>query len=289
MKLMESKQLVEDIHLATKTEAARLVDAGFAPHLAVVLVGEDEASLRYIDIKSKRGKEDGVTVSVYYIEADAPKAEAFQLVDYLALDSDVHGIIVQLPLPEQWSEAETDDLISRIPNHKDVDGLNGQWKEQSYQDYGMKSLDLPFTSYLPPMVASVCLLLEHYEHQLEGKNIVVVGKGKLVGGPLTTFFEKLGLNVTAVDEHTDDILSITSKADILISGTGVANLITYQWVKEGAVVLDCADDVHRDSVDQVASEVAPARGGLGPLTVAWLLRNVVAAAAQQYRERGGEE
>ncbi|CAN5145472.1 bifunctional methylenetetrahydrofolate dehydrogenase/methenyltetrahydrofolate cyclohydrolase FolD [soil metagenome] len=289
MELMESKQLVASLHLAAKKEAARLVDAGFAPHLAVVLIGEDEASLRYIDIKSKRGKEDGVTVSVYYIEADAPKSEAQQMVDYLAGDTDVHGIIVQLPLPGSWSKAETADLIAKIPNHKDVDGLNGAWMEQSYQGTGLKSLNLPFTSYLPPMVASVCLLLEAYQLPLEGKNIVVVGRGKLVGAPLTHFFEKQGLNVTAVDEHTDDIFSITSKADILIAGTGVENLITYQWVKEGATVMDCANDVHRDSVDQVARFVAPARGGLGPVTVAWLLRNVVAAAAQQFRERGGQD
>lgn len=287
MKLMESKQLGASLHLATKQEAARLVDHGFAPHLAVVLVGEDEASLRYIDIKSKRGKEDGVTVSIYHLEADTPKEEVHKTVEFLAGDSDVHGIIVQLPLPESWSKEELDALILKIPVHKDVDGLNGDWKEQPFAGYGRKSLDKPFSSFLPPMVAAVGLLMEQYDVDLAGKKIVVVGRGKLVGQPVATFFEKLGHDVTTVDEHTEDILSITTQADVLIVGTGVPNLITYQWVKPGAIVMDCSEDVHRDSVDQLAAMVAPSRGGLGPLTVAWLLRNVVAAAAQQFREQGG--
>ena len=128
------------------------------------------------------------------------------------------------------------------------------------------------------MVAAVCLLLSHYKISLNDKRIVIVGKGILVGQPLVTFFQKLGYTVESVDEETEHILTITKQADILIAGTGSPDLITFQWVKAGAVVLDCAHDVHRDSVDQIAGAVAPATGGLGPLTVAWLLHNTIRAA-----------
>lgn len=284
---MQSNQLVADLNLATRKEAARLVDSGVSPHLAVVLIGDNEASLTYIDVKTKRGKENGVIVSVYHVEDSAPKQEAYQLVNYLAEDPEVHGIIIQLPLPKNWSENELDELLAAIPASKDVDGLRGTWKEQAYQGTSLENLNQPLSSYLPPMVAAVCLLLDSYGITLEEKRIVLVGKGRLVGTPVQEFFEKMHLHVVSVDDETEGILGITTQADVLISGTGVDNLITHEWVKPGAIVLDCSSDVHRDSVDQVASYVSPAKGGLGPITVAWLLRNVVSAASQQYRKEGG--
>jgi len=175
------------------------------------------------------------------------------------------------------------ELFQHIAPEKDVDGLRGDWRQQHYSSTSALSLKARLPLALPPMVAAVCLLLDYYKIQLENQKIVVVGKGMLVGQPLEAFLKNdQKLDVTLVDEETDDILAITSAADVLISGTGSKDLITYQWVKEGAVVLDCAQDVHRDSVDQVAAAVAPSVGGLGPLTVTWLLFNTVQAAGQQH-------
>lgn len=279
MKLLESKQIIGDIYHRLKHESAHIIDGGTTPHLAVVLVGEDPDSLRYIDIKTKRGKEVGVTVSVYHLEEDATKEEIKETVSFLGGDDDVHAIIVQLPLPGNWTEQEQQELFNLIPPAKDVDGLRGDWESQSYQGMTRAELEQPHAYFLPPMVASVCLLLEKYKLTPADKKTIIVGRGKLVGQPLEAFFKKLNYEVLAVDEETDDILSKTIEADILISGTGSENLITYQWVKPDAIVLDCANDVHRDSVDQVAGYVAPSTGGLGPITVAWLLRNTVTAAS----------
>ena len=136
-------------------------------------------------------------------------------------------------------------------------------------------------AFLPPMIGAVVSLLDHYAISLADKKIVIVGKGRLVGEPLSTYFKAAGLDVESVDETTERILDVTKTADILITGTGEKDLITYQWVKEGAVVVDCAQDLHRDSVEQVASAVTPEIGGVGPLTVNWLLTNLITAAELQ--------
>lgn len=280
MHLLTSDAIIGKFYEKLHAEGAALVDAGVSPHLAVVLVGSNEDSLRYIDIKTKRGKEVGLMVSVYHLEPEEAAAQLIPTLDYLSDDADTHGIIVQLPVPG-YGEKDLPAVFEHIAPEKDVDGLRGDWRSQSYENMSEAELlkDRPFA--LPPMVASVCTLLNHYQIDLVGKKIVIVGRGVLVGQPLEAFFSAQGLDVQTVDEDTDHILDITKQADVLIAGTGTPNLITYQWVKEGAIVLDCAQDAHRDSVDQVASAVAPATGGLGPLTVTWLLQNTLTATAHQ--------
>jgi|GEM_PF-1050535 len=279
MKLLESAPIVNILAEEIRVKTVALVDRGIDPHLAVVLVGTHPESLKYIDIKTRKAKECGIIVSVYSIEEDAPREEIVSTIDFLSADPEVHGLIVQLPLPGNWTQVELDELFQHIAPEKDVDGLRGDWRKQHYAGTSAAALREGAPFALPPMVAAVCLLLDYYKIDLTNKNIVVIGKGMLVGQPLESFLKgDQKLKVTLVDEETNDILAITSAADILISGTGSKDLVTYQWVKEGAVVLDCAQDVHRDSVDQVASAVAPSVGGLGPLTVSWLLYNTVQAA-----------
>jgi methylenetetrahydrofolate dehydrogenase (NADP+)/methenyltetrahydrofolate cyclohydrolase len=177
-------------------------------------------------------------------------------------------------------------LIQTISPEKDVDGLRGDWQKLSHTQTSLAALSAPSPYAMPPMVNSVVSLLDHYQISLTDKKIVLVGEGRLAGGPLLTYFKKLDLDVVAVNEESEQILAISKEADILISATGVDNLITYQWVKEGAVVIDCAADIHEDSVVQVASALAPAKGGVGPLTVAWLLHNTVQASIQSRRNHG---
>jgi methylenetetrahydrofolate dehydrogenase (NADP+)/methenyltetrahydrofolate cyclohydrolase len=282
MKLLESSPIVSSLFQELCTMSSEIIDRGVSPHLAVVLVGSHPDSLKYIDIKTKKAKECGIIVSVYHMEDDTDRKEIAAALDFLSNDDDVHGIIVQLPLPGNPKQEELEELFSHIAPEKDVDGLRGEWRSQHYAAPTAVALHAGLPHALPPMVAAVCLLLDFYNIALTDKKIVIVGRGMLVGQPLEAFLKgDQKLDVQVVDEETPDILTITQSADILIGGTGSPNLITYQWVKAGAVVLDCAQDVHRDSVDQVAGAVAPAVGGLGPLTVSWLLFNTLRAAAQQ--------
>ncbi len=278
MQSLTSKQLLRKLKFDLKNQVASLIDSGTDPHLAAVLVGDDESSLNYIDIKTRVGKEVGVIVSLYHIEESASLDEIKETIAFLSQDDEIHGIILQLPLPEKFSQENVDELIAKIPASKDVDGLRGDWKKLTYTSYSTESLlgNQPYA--LPPMVGSVTSLLNEYDISLDSKRVVLVGNGRLVGQPLSEFYGSLGINVQAVDETTPNIFAITSEADILVTGTGVPNLVTYQWVKPGATVIDCSGDVHEDSVSQVAEALSPAIGGVGPLTVFWLLHNTYQAA-----------
>lgn len=277
MLTLSSKPLVEKIQLTTKQEVARLIDEGIDPQLGVVLVGNNPQSLRYIAIKSKMAKECGIIVSLYHLEEGSSLSTVQETLFFLSEDKDIQGIILQLPLPKTFSSSEVDVLINDIAPLKDVDGLRGDWQSLTYKGVNLAALSARQRVALPPMVLSVLSLLDHYNLSLEGKKVVTVGKGRLVGQPLFAFLKKLNIDVEWVDEETPHILDITQQADILITGTGQPNLITYQWVKEGAVVVDCSGDVHVDSVSQVVSALSPATGGVGPLTTAWLLHNTIQA------------
>ncbi len=281
MQLLSSAELVKTLAAHTERAAAELLERDIFPHLAILLVGSNSDSLTYIDKKQARAKELGITISIYHIEEEEPHDQAVLALDHLSTDEEVHGIIVQLPLPESWSKDETDQLLTHIAPEKDVDGLRGNWVETLTPSTDAAATIMSSQVALPPMVAAVVLLLNHHAISLVGKKIVLVGHGRLVGTPLLQFLTAMGLDVVAVDEETEKILGITKQADILISGTGQPDLITYLWIKEGAVVVDCARDVHRDSVDQIAEAVAPATGGVGPVTVQWLLHNTVLAATTQ--------
>lgn len=278
MQSLKSQPITDRLHHSIKERAAALIDRGIDPQVAVVMVGTDPESATYVSIKEKRAKEDGIILSLYHLAADAPFVEIEQTLQFLATDPDMHGIVLQLPLPKRFTASEVDRLIALIPPSKDVDGLAGGWKRRSYASAHTATLQEYQADPLPPMVLAVLSLLDHYQVPLEGKRIVLVGNGRLVGAPLHAFFQLLGLSDQVVDEHTENILAITKEADILITGTGERGLVTYQWVKEGATVIDCSGDIHTGSVEQVAGALSPAQGGIGPLTVAWLLHNVINAA-----------
>ena len=280
MQTLLSQPVVTILKERTKATVTRLLAKDIEPHLAVILVGEDPSSLKYITIKSRVAKEVGIIVSLYHLEEESSPEQIAETLTFLSKDPEVHGIIVQLPLPEHIPADKIDWLLNQIDPLKDVDGLRGDWKQQEYAGHGLVDLARPQPYSLPPMVASVLSLLDHYQIELANKKVVLVGKGRLVGQPLEDFFKKQKITVQSVDEETEDILHITVSADVLVAGTGQPDLVTYQWVKEGAVVIDCDRDVHSDSVSQIAAALAPSTGGVGPLTVAWLLHNTAEAAAQ---------
>lgn len=281
MQILYSQPIREKVLASVKEKAAGLIDGGKEPHLAVVLVGDNQDSWRYVNIKSKQAKEVGITISLYHLPEKSTYGEVEKTVAYLAEDPDIKGIIIQLPLPDHFTETQVGLLIEKIPVHKDVDGLRGDWKNNKFNALGEvfeNAVDYSF--FIPPLAWGVAALLNYYKIDAKVKRVVIVGGGRLVGQPLLQMFKMLKIEAQLVDEDTEDILRVTKQADILISGTGQKNLITYQWIKEGAVVVDCAADIHADSVQQVAAAVSPSVGGVGPLTVVWLLMNTVTATAR---------
>ena len=275
-----SAPIVELLHSQTRVLSARLVDSGVDPQLAVVIVGDDPASHTYVNLKKRTAVSLGIIVSIYYLEEGTLLETVRETVQFLASDPEVHGLIIQLPLPSSL-RAHTDELVSLIPVEKDVDGLSVAWESSSLPDPTIANFLENAGPALPPMIGSVISLLDHYHIPLHGKQVVLIGAGRLVGAPLQTYLGQIGVNVESVDEETPKILDRTKKADIVVTGTGQPELVTYQWVKEGVVVINASNDVHVDSVRQVAQAMSPAQGGVGPLTVAWLLYNTARAAGRQ--------
>ena len=280
MVILNSKNLVSRIHAKTAAEVAMLAVRGIEPQLAVVLVGDDPASQTYVGIKERRAKDVGITYSNYYLPHGTSGEKLRETLVFLDSDSEVNGLILQLPLGKPL---DTGSALACISSRKDVDGLNNGWAadvtpHSPDEAEGFASQPVLY----PPMVQGVVSLLAEYGLEYRNKKIVVVGNGRLVGQPLATYLAGQGCDITVATEETPQITAITQQADVLICGTGQPNLITYQWVKPEAVVIDCARDVHMDSVSQVASAIAPSVGGIGPLTVAWLLNNTVRATLEAH-------
>jgi methylenetetrahydrofolate dehydrogenase (NADP+)/methenyltetrahydrofolate cyclohydrolase len=255
---MTSHTITEKLYADLKKKVEAILATGMQPSLAVVLVGHDPKSELYVSsIKQKRAEELGIEFTIHRLDQSVSQEAILETIEKLNAESSVSGIIVQLPLPEHL---DTNAILNTIDSKKDVDGLRSG------------------SPYLPPTVAAITQLFESYDIPLADKKITIVGKGRLVGAPLFDELKKLHLNVEACDEWTDDLVGKTVSADILISATGDPGLIKPEMVKDGAVVIDVDEDVHYETVAPKTSYITPQRGGVGPLTVAFLLSNVVEAA-----------
>lgn len=242
------------------------------PCLAVIQVGDDPASNVYINAKEKACNEVGIYFK--HLKYDENVLEKLLINKIIELNNDeyVNGILVQLPLP---SNLNAQRIINHITSSKDVDGLN---------DINTGKLVNDRDGMLPCTAAGIIELLNAYEVPMEGKNVVIVGRSKLVGKPLISLFLKNNATVTVCHSKTNDLGSYTSKADILVVATGVKHLIGPDEVKEGAVVIDVGvtrednkiyGDVDLDAVKDKVSLITPPVGGVGPMTVAMLLKNVM--------------
>ncbi len=256
---MTSHTIIRQMEPALKGRVQALTEAGHQPHLAVILVGHDPQSELYVSsIKRRQAEALGIDYTIHRFDEQTEEATVLQTIEQLNREVAVSGIIIQLPLP---AHLDTDKLINAVDRHKDVDGLTQH---------------SPFT---PPTVSAILELLAAYDIPLVNKNIVVVGQGRLVGKPLLAAFRAMGLPATACDDSIGEALGqCTLQADILVSATGEENLITPAMVKEGAVVIDVDHDVVYDQVEEKVGFITPQKGGVGPLTVMFLLMNVVEAA-----------
>jgi methylenetetrahydrofolate dehydrogenase (NADP+) / methenyltetrahydrofolate cyclohydrolase len=274
-----SARLVDGAGVARRVreEVARDV-AGLPepPGLATVLVGDDPASTIYVRSKRKRCVEAGIRDLHRHLPGDVTQARAATVIDELAADPAVSGILLQLPLPPHLDAAA---LVGRIPPEKDVDGL-------TEASAGRLALGRP--GLRPCTPAGVIVLLDEVGVELDGAHAVVVGRSDLVGKPMVQLLLGRHATVTVCHSRTRDLTAMCRRADVLVVAAGVPRLLGAEAVRPGAVVIDVGihrtgtglcGDVDADPVRAVAGALTPVPGGVGPMTIAMLLRNTVAAAA----------
>ncbi|MET7569430.1 bifunctional 5,10-methylenetetrahydrofolate dehydrogenase/5,10-methenyltetrahydrofolate cyclohydrolase [Streptomyces sp. NPDC005492] len=261
--------------VAEEVAATAVTSPGSVPGLATVLVGDDPASAVYVAAKRRAIKEAGMRDFHRHLPQDATHDDVAAVVDALAADPDVSGILLQLPLPRQLDAAA---LIDRIPVTKDVDGLTTA---------SLGLLARGERGLRPCTPSGVIELLDAEGVPLQGANVAVVGWGELVGKPLTQLLLRRGATVSVAHEFTVDLAAVTRPADIVVVATGVRGLIGPEHVAPGAVVIDVgihrtpsglAGDVRSEELDGIAGRITPVPGGVGPMTIAMLLVNTLRAA-----------
>ncbi len=253
------------------------------PGLAVIIVGEDPASKVYVRNKKLACEEVGYLSREYALPAETPEQELLSLIDKLNADSEIDGILVQLPLPRGFDEKK---VIQHISPSKDVDAF-------SYVNVGR--ITVGDADFVPCTPAGVMELLSYYNIELEGKRAVVVGRSNIVGKPQALLLLEKNATVTVAHSRTRDLASVTREADVLVVAVGRAKFVTADMVKEGAVVIDVGmnrdengklcGDVDFASVESKASYITPVPGGVGPMTITELMKNTYTA----YTRHVGEE
>ncbi len=277
-KILDGKAFANELGQNLKEKVKKLKEEGITPHFCVINIGDDPASKIYVRTKKRRAEKMGIIQDIYQMPADTEQAEALALIDKLNADPTINGVMVQLPAPKQ---IDADELLERIDPNKDVDGLTPAnigrlWMEDHFIE--------------PATAEGIIALLKHYQIKLDGKNVVVVGRSNIVGKPLAALMLEQNATVTICHLHTQNLGEITKKADIVVSATGQAFLITADMVKDGAVVVDVGmnhvngklvGDVDFDNVKEKASYITPVPGGVGPLTVQFLMEAVVKLTRRQ--------
>ncbi len=283
--LIDGKAIAESVRAEVKgLVEARLAAGKSAPGLATVLVGDNPASHSYVRSKRKSSAEVGIESFGFELPASATQAEVEQLVGELNRDPRVHGILVQLPLPDGLDE---EAILSLISLHKDVDGFHPV-------NIGRLAMKRREPLFVPCTPAGCIYMLEKTLPSLRGLNAVVLGRSNIVGMPVALLLVRADATVTICHSRTRDLPWVVRQADVLVAAVGRPQMVRGDWVKPGAVVIDVGinriedpsapkgsrlvGDVAFDEVKEVASHITPVPGGVGPMTIAMLLRNTYRAA-----------
>ncbi|MGM7679880.1 bifunctional methylenetetrahydrofolate dehydrogenase/methenyltetrahydrofolate cyclohydrolase [Microbacterium sp. A94] len=284
--VLDGKAASAEIKAELTERVAALKVKGITPGIATVLVGADPASQLYVGMKHRQSEAVGMNSIQRELPADATQEQVEALIDELNADPDCHGYIVQLPLPKH---IDTDAILERIDPDKDADGLH-----PTNLGRLVLNVNAPIHTPLPCTPRGVIELLQRNGYDLAGKHVVVVGRGVTIGRPMGLLLTRRDINATVTQVHTGtpDMSPYLRQADVIVAGAGVKHLIRAEDVKPGAAVLDVGvtresnpetgknkvyGDVHPD-VAEVAGFLSPNPGGVGPMTVALLLTNVVEAA-----------
>jgi methylenetetrahydrofolate dehydrogenase (NADP+) / methenyltetrahydrofolate cyclohydrolase len=282
--IIDGKEFAATLRATVGRQVTRLKEAhGVTPGLSVVLVGEDPASQVYVRNKGKSTLEAGMNSQQFNMPATASHAEVLTKVEELNADPAVHGILVQLPLPDQVDETV---IINAIDPNKDVDGFHviSTGRLWTGQD-----------SMVPCTPLGCLLMLRHYVGDLAGRSAIVLGRSNIVGKPMASLLIKESCTVTVAHSKTHDLPGECRRADIVIAAVGRPEMVRADWIKPGATVIDVGinrieregknklvGDVAFDEVKEVAGAITPVPGGVGPMTIACLLRNTLHAACRQH-------
>ena len=295
--IIDGKAFAAKIRAEVKEDSDKLISQKRVdPCLAVVLVGENPASKVYVGQKTKMAAECNIKTKDYKLDASTDQETLLKLIDDLNNDESVHGILVQLPLPKQIDERK---VIDAIVVEKDVDGFHAI-------NAGRLSIggDMLKRAFVPCTPLGSLLLLKDQINDLKGKSAVVIGRSNIVGKPMSQLLIEESCTVTVVHSKTKEIEKVCSQADIIVAAIGRAEMIDSKWLKDDAVVIDVGinrititkedgsegskivGDVDFESASTKASKITPVPGGVGPMTIACLLRNTVTSA---YRHAGLED
>jgi len=282
MKILDGKKLAEKILERNKKE---IKNHRLNLKLAVILVGENPVSKIFVEQKKKACEKVRIDFDLLKFSEKIKKPELKEKIGKICKKSNISGVIIQLPLPKKFIPEE---FLNLIPEEKDVDVLSEESLGKFYQtlpSFSSKNLGGQETlKILPPTVEGILHFFRYYKIELKGKNIVIIGAGRLVGFPLALQLLKEKATLSVLNEFTKDTPSFTKKADILISGVGKPNLIKNKMVKDKVVVIDAGTsikngkltgDIDFKGVSKKASYITPVPGGVGPMTVACLLENLV--------------
>ena len=280
-RILDGKALAAQVEREVAAQAAALTARyGVSPGLAAVLVGDDPASVLYVRRKAEAFGRTGMRSETFHLPAGTAEAELLQLIATLNARPDIHGILPQQPMPEQINPRT---VFERVDPAKDVDGLGPM---------NMAALLVGRPRLVPCTPAGIMRLLEHAGIEVGGKDAVVIGRSLIVGRPIALLLLQANATVTMCHTRTRELAAHTRRADILVVAAGKARLITREMVKPGAVIVDVgvnradgrlAGDVDFAAVAEVAGWITPVPGGVGPMTIAMLLRNTVQAAEAQLR------
>lgn len=259
-----SNKIKEDLRL-------KISEKNITPKLAIILAGDDEASLIYVKNKQKSAKEIGIETKLFHLPTSCSEEKITNIIEDMNNDPDINGIIVQLPLPEHLN---TNRIINKISPLKDVDGFH------PYNTGMLQNNEKPYFVAATPL-GIMTLIKEKYPN-LTGKNVVIIGASLIVGRPLATLLLNQECTVTITHIHTKNIKDLTQKADILVAACGVANLVKKDWIKRDAILIDVGinrlngkicGDIDFEDIQDYAKAITPVPGGVGPMTIAMLLQN----------------
>ncbi|WP_321802416.1 bifunctional methylenetetrahydrofolate dehydrogenase/methenyltetrahydrofolate cyclohydrolase FolD [Burkholderia sp. BCC1988] len=280
--IIDGKAIADALLESVRHDVARLRGDGVLPGLAVVLVGDDPASHVYVRNKMLRAQQVGIRSIEHRLPADTAASDLLALVAELNADPDVHGILVQMPLPAPLDAAA---VIDAIDPRKDVDGFHRD---------NVGGLALGQDSLVPCTPSGCMHLLREIVGDLRGKHAVVVGRSNIVGKPMAALLLQSDCSVTTVHSRSANAAELCRQADIVVAAAGKPGLVDADWIKPGAVVVDVGinriesggatrlvGDVDHDSVARVAAALTPVPGGVGPLTIAFLMKNTALAARRQ--------
>ncbi|MBC9874248.1 bifunctional methylenetetrahydrofolate dehydrogenase/methenyltetrahydrofolate cyclohydrolase FolD [Macrococcoides bohemicum] len=279
-KVLDGKQIAVDYRAGLAEEVEALKAQGVTPNLTVILVGNDGASQSYVNNKKKSAEKIGMSSDIIHLDETTTEETLLNEIEKLNNDANVHGILVQVPLPKQIDETK---VLEKIAPEKDVDGFN---------PINIGRLYAGVETYIPCTPLGIMEILKNADMDLEGKDVAVIGRSHIVGQPVSKLLTDANATVTLLHSRSKNMKEVLKRSDVIVSAVGKPGLVTKEDVKLGAVVVDVGNtvvdgkltgDVKYDEVSEVASAITPVPGGVGPLTITMVLNNTLLAAKRSMK------